>query len=196
MELTGRITADSLMGLEAYEAWRREHKTALMAHRRLRSLALGEHMTLQFESERTMRYQIQEVLRAERVVQPAAIAQEVAAYGPLVPDGTNWKATLLIAHGDAPTHRQLLAQLRGAEDRIYLQRADGIRVYAIADEDFGPGAMHKPAAVHFLRFELPPAMRAAVGAGAPLTLGCDHARAPVAVAMGRLLLDSLAEDLR
>jgi len=121
MQLTGRITPDSLMSLEAYSKWRKLHKAEVMAHRRQRTVHLGEHMTLQFESELSMRYQIQEMLRVEKIFEEDGIRDEIEAYAPLVPDGHNWKATLMLEYPDVHERQRELARLIGVEDRLFVE---------------------------------------------------------------------------
>jgi hypothetical protein len=196
MQLTGRITADSLMSLEAYAKWRKQHKAELIAHRKLRSVALGDHITLLFESETTMRYQIQEMLRIEKIFEEEGIQQEIDAYAPLVPDGTNWKATMLIEYPDINERRRELARLLGVADRMFVEVEGHPRVYAIADEDLDRENDEKTSAVHFLRFELAPELREAVKAGAGVKLGCDHTHYPAHVALAPETLASLAGDLK
>ncbi len=196
MQLTGSITPESLMSLEAYSKYRKSHKAEVMAHRKLRSVALGEHITLQFESEMTIRYQIQEMLRIEKIFEEEGIQDEIDAYAPLVPDGTNWKATLLIEYTDVNERKRELARLIGIEDRMFVEVEGHPRVYAIADEDLDRENDEKTSAVHFVRFELTPAMCAAVKAGAGVKLGCDHTHYPAHTAIAPETLASLAGDLR
>jgi len=196
MLLTGRITADSLMTLEAYAKWRKTHKAEVIAHRRLRTVHLGEHITLNFESELTMRYQIQEMLRIEKIFDEDGIQAEIDAYAPLVPDGTNWKATLLIEYPDPAERRRELARLIGVEDRMFVEVEGHQRVYAIADEDLDRETAEKTSSVHFLRFELTPPMRESVRAGAAVKLGCDHTHYPAHRTIPAETLASLAGDLR
>lgn len=196
MQLTGRITPDSLMTLEAYAKWRKQHKADVIAHRKLRSVGLGEHITVQFESEMTMRYQIQEMLRIEKVFEEEGIQQEIDAYAPLVPDGGNWKATMLIEYPDVSERKRELARMIGVEDRMFVEVEGHARVYALADEDMDRENDEKTSAVHFLRFELAPAMREAVKAGAAVKLGCDHTNYPAHVTLAPETLASLAGDLR
>ena len=195
MQLTGHITADNLMGLEAYSKFRKAHKAEVIAHRKLRSVALGEHITLQFESETTIRYQIQEMLRIEKIFEEEGILQEIDAYAPLMPDGSNWKATLLIEYPDVNERKRELARLIGVEDRMFVEVEGQPRVYAIADEDLDRENDQKTSAVHFVRFELTPVMCAAVKAGAGVKLGCDHTHYPAHVAIAPETLASLASDL-
>ena len=196
MQVTGKITPDSLMSLEAYSKWRKQHQGEIIAHRKLRSVALGEHINLQFESETTIRYQIQEMLRIEKIFEEEGIAQEIDAYAPLVPDGGNWKATMMIEYPDANERRRELARLIGVEDRMFVEVEGHARVYAIADEDLERENEEKTSAVHFVRFELSPAMRAAVKAGAAVKLGCDHTNYPAHTNIGAETLASLAGDLK
>ncbi|MEY2617224.1 MAG: hypothetical protein RL522_226 [Pseudomonadota bacterium] len=196
MQLTGTITPDSLMTLEAYSKWRKEHKSEVLSHRKLRSLHLGDHITLQFESETTIRYQIQEMLRIEKIFEEDGIAQEVEAYGPLVPDGSNWKATMLIEYPDINERKRELARLIGVEDRMFVEVEGQARIYAIADEDLDRETEEKTSAVHFVRFEFPPAAAAAVKAGASVKLGCDHKNYPAHITIAPEALASLAGDLK
>ena len=196
MQLTGKITPDSLMTLEAYAKWRKLHKGEVIAHRKLRSVMLGEHINIQFESELSMRYQIQEMLRVEKIFEEEGIQDEVDAYAPLVPDGSNWKATMLIEYPDINERRRELAKLIGVEDRMFVEVEGHARVYAIADEDLDRETDDKTSAVHFVRFELTPAMCAAVKAGAGVKLGCDHTHYPAHVQISPETLASLAGDLK
>jgi hypothetical protein len=195
MQLTGKITADSLMTLEAYTKWRKQHKPEVMAHRKLRSVMLGEHIHLQFESETTIRYQIQEMLRIEKIFEEEGIQDEIDAYAPLVPDGSNWKATMLIEYPDIHERKRELARLIGVEDRLFVEVEGYERVYAIADEDLDRETDEKTSAVHFVRFEFTPAMRAAVQAGAAVKVGCDHTHYPAHLQLPAETLSSLAGDL-
>jgi hypothetical protein len=190
-----KVTRESLLSLEAYARVRKEHKPAIIAHRRLRSVALGEHMRLQFEDERTIRYQIQEILRVEKIFEEEAIQEELAAYAPLVPDGTNWKATMMIEYPDEHERRRELARLIGVEDRLFVEVEGHPRVYAIADEDLERETAEKTSAVHFVRFEFDAAARAAVRAGAAVKIGCDHTNYPSHATIAADTLASLAGDL-
>jgi len=170
----GTIKRESLMSLEAYARGRRDFRERVLAHKKPRTLHLGEHVTLLFEDELTIRYQIQEMLRIERVFEEAGIRDELDAYNPLVPDGTNLKATMLIEYEDAGDRKQALEKLRGLEDCVWVA-VDGFgRVGAIADEDMDRANDEKTAAVHFLRFELTREMVAALKRGAGLGVGVDH----------------------
>ena len=196
MQLTGHITPDNLMSLEAYHKWRKANKADVMAHRKLRSVLLGEHINLQFESETTIRYQIQEMLRIEKIFEEEAILEEIAAYAPLVPDGSNWKATMLIEYSDINERKRELARLIGVEDRLFVEVEGYARVYAIADEDLDRENEEKTSAVHFVRFEFTPAMKAAVQAGAGVKIGCDHTNYPIHMNIPAETLASLAGDLK
>ena len=190
------ITRDSLLTLEAYSRIRKTDRPALIAHRRLRSVHLGEHMTLQFEDEQTIRRQIQEMLHIEKIFDEDGIQAEIDAYAPLVPDGTNWKATMLLEYPDPNERKRELARLIGVEDRMFVEVEGHPRVYAVADEDLDRENEEKTSSVHFLRFELPPDAREAVRAGAGVKLGCDHTNYPAHVAIPPDTLASLAGDLR
>jgi Protein of unknown function (DUF3501) len=196
MQLTGKITPETLMSLEAYTKWRKVHKPNVIAHRKLRSVQLGEHINVQFESETTIRYQIQEMLRIEKVFEEEGILQEIEAYAPLVPDGSNWKATMMIEYTDIHERKRELAKLIGVEDRLFVEVEGHTRVYAIADEDLDRETDEKTSAVHFVRFELTPVMCAAVKAGAGVKLGCDHTHYPSHVEIFPDTLASLAGDLK
>ena len=196
MQLTGNITPESLMSLEAYTKWRKVHKPEIIAHRKLRSVVLGEHINLQFESETTIRYQIQEMLRIEKIFEEEGIQQEIEAYAPLVPDGANWKATMMIEYTDINERKRELARLIGVEDRMFVEVEGHARVYAIADEDLDRENDEKTSAVHFLRFELSPAMCASVKAGGAVKIGCDHTHYPAHMQIAPETLASLAGDLR
>ncbi|MGE0799056.1 MAG: DUF3501 family protein [Lautropia sp.] len=189
------ITRESLMTLEAYAVFRKTRKAETIAHRRLRSVHLGEHLNVQFEDEQTIRIQIQEMLRIEKIFEPDGIQAEIDAYAPLVPDGANWKATLLIEFPDPNERRRELGRLIGIEDRMYVDVEGQPRIYAIADEDLDRENDEKTSAVHFLRFEFPPATRAAIRAGAGVKLGCDHTNYPAHTSIPAETLASLAGDL-
>jgi hypothetical protein len=195
MQLTGKITPDSLMTLEAYTKWRKTEKAGLIAHRRLRTVALGEHVTLQFESERTIRYQIQEMLRIEKIFEEEGIQQEIDAYASLVPDGANWKATMMIEYPDEAERRVALTKLIGIEDRVYIEVESQSPVYAIADEDLDRENDEKTSAVHFVRFEFSAAARNAIKSGARVVIGCTHANYSASQPIPAETLLLLASDL-
>jgi len=196
MQLTGKITRDSLMTLEAYAKWRKVHKPEVIAHRKLRTVHLGEHITLQFESETSIRYQIQEMLRIEKIFEEEGIEQEIEAYAPLMPDGSNWKATMLLEYPDINERKRELARLIGVEDRMFVEVEGHERVYATADEDLDRENEEKTSAVHFVRFEFSAAAATAIKAGASVKLGCDHRNYPAHVTIAAETLASLAGDLK
>jgi len=196
MQVTGNITIDSLMSLEAYSKYRKAHKSDVIAHRKLRTVALGEHISVQFESELSLRYQIQEMLRIEKIFEEEGIMQEIEAYVPLMPEGSNWKATMMIEYPDVNERKRELARLIGVEDRLFIEVEGHARVYAIADEDLDRENDEKTSAVHFVRFELTDAMKASVKAGAMVKLGCDHTNYPAHVTISLDTMTSLAGDLK
>ena len=196
MQVTGNITIDSLMSLEAYSKYRKAHKSDVIAHRKLRTVALGEHISVQFESELSLRYQIQEMLRIEKIFEEEGIMQEIEAYVPLMPEGSNWKATMMIEYPDVNERKRELARLIGVEDRLFIEVEGHARVYAIADEDLDRENDEKTSAVHFVRFEFTDAMKASVKAGAMVKLGCDHTNYPAHVTISLDTMTSLAGDLK
>jgi hypothetical protein len=176
MDAMRTITRESLMSLEAYAKARGEFRARVLAHKKPRTVRLGEHVTLLFEDELTIRYQIQEMLRIEKVFEEAGIQDELDAYNPLVPDGLNLKATMLIEYDDVDERKAALAKLKGIEDRVWIEVAGFARVGAIADEDLSRENDEKTSAVHFLRFELSGEMASALKRGADLGIGVDHPR--------------------
>ena len=175
------ISRDSLLSLEAYAKSRKDFRASVIAHKKNRTLALGRHMTLIFEDELTVRYQIKEMLRIEKTFEEEGIQDELDAYNPLVPDGSNLKATMMIEYDDPVERKRELARLIGIEDRTYLQ-VDGFdKVYAIADEDLERDNEQKTSSVHFLRFEFTPPMIDGLKKGAALAVGVDHPNYPVRV---------------
>ena len=168
------LTRDSLLTLEAYAKIRKAEHARLIEHKRHRAVPLGNHLRFLFEDETTIRYQIQEMLHIEKIFDEAGIGGELGAYLPLVPDGTNLKATMQIEYENEIERRAALARLIGVEDRVFVQVDGYAPVYAIADEDLERDTAEKTSAVHFVRFELSPPMRAALRGGARLLIGCDH----------------------
>lgn len=169
-----KITPDSLMTLQSYSLSRRQHKQQMIRHRKERCLTLGPCMRLQFEDELTIRYQIQEMLHAEPPEAPGSAQHQIDTYAHLVPDGSNWKATLQIELPDAPERRRELPELNQAAHRVYVEVARQPRVFAMANEDLADGHRTRPSAVHFLRFQFPEALRTALVNGSTATLGCTH----------------------
>ena len=190
------ITRDSLLSLEVYAKIRKTAKPEMIAHRKLRTVHLGEHVSVQFEDERTIRRQIQEMLHIEKIFDEEGIQGEIDAYAALVPDGSNWKATMLIEYPDVAERKRELARLIGVEDRMFVEVEGHGRVYAIADEDLERETDEKTSAVHFVRFEFTRPMREAVLAGAAVKLGCDHSNYPAHLNISPETLASLAGDLR
>lgn len=169
-----RITRESLMTLEAYHKARPEFRRKVIAHKKRRTVPLGEHVTLLFEDELTVRYQIQEMLRIEKIFEEESILHELESYGPLIPDGRNLKATMLIEYEDVGARRAALARLKGIEQRVWLQVEGSPKVWPIADEDLERENEEKTSAVHFLRWELTEEMAAALKYGVSLSIGVDH----------------------
>ena len=190
-----KVARESLMTLEAYAKARKEFRAKVLAHKKPRTVRLGEHMTLVFEDELTIRYQIQEMLRIERIFEEDGIRGELDAYNPLVPDGGNWKATMMLEYTDVEERHRRLAELRGIEDLVWVQVDGSERAYAIADEDLERENEQKTSSVHFLRFELTPQMRSAIKAGGRLSVGVDHPEYRASVDAPQGLRASLACDL-
>ena len=182
------IERHSLLSLEAYARERSSFRAKVIEHKKHRTVALGEHVTLLFEDELTVRYQVQEMLRIERIFEEDGIRHELDAYNPLVPDGANWKATMLIEYPDAEERRRMLARLKGIEGRVWVQVGGGERVYAIADEDLERENEEKTSAVHFLRFEIGAAV-ARLRQDVTLAIGVDHPEY-------RAVLDPVPGDIR
>jgi hypothetical protein len=172
------ISRDSLMTLEAYAKARPTLRAEIIEHKKIRNVQLGNHVSLLFEDEKTLRYQVQEMLRIEKIYEEEGIQSELDAYNPLVPDGSNFKATMLIEYSNEVERKAALAKLIGIEDRLFIQVEGQERVYAIADEDLERENAEKTSAVHFVRFELTAAMKEALKSGAQMMLGCDHPNYP------------------
>jgi hypothetical protein len=189
------IQRDSLLSLEAYARQRGEFRAKVMQHKKHRTVHLGGHVTLQFEDELTIRYQVQEMLRIERIFEEEGIQHELDAYNPLVPDGTNWKATMMIEYPDADQRRRMLAALKGIEARVWVQVGELARVYAIADEDLERETDEKTSSVHFLRFELDTATRERLRGGAPVRIGVDHPQYRAGVELAPEVRAALTSDL-
>lgn len=191
-----RISRDSLMTLEAYARERVQFRQKVLAHKKHRTVGMGPNMTLVFEDELTMRYQVQEMLRVERIFEEDGIQDEIDAYSPLVPDGSNWKATMLIEYPDVEERRRMLPKLIGVEDRVWVKVEGCRQVYAIADEDADRENDEKTSSVHFLRFELDAAMKDNLRAGAGLSMGVDHPSYTASIAdVGDAMRASLIRDL-
>lgn len=168
------LIRQDLYSLEQYAEHRAAFREQVIEHKQQRNLELGKHLTLLFEDRMTVQYQIQEMLRIERIFEAAGIDEELSAYNPLIPDGKNWKATLMIEYPDVEQRRVALEQLLGIEHQIWVQVADGEKVLSIADEDLERATEQKTSAVHFLRFEFSTEQVAAMQAGANISIGVDH----------------------
>jgi hypothetical protein len=189
-----RLRAEDLFPLERYARERPAFREKVLGHKRLRQLAVGPHTTWSFEDRLTVQYQVQEMLRAERIFEPEGIAEELEAYNPLIPDGRNWKVTLLIEFPDPEERRVRLGAMKGIEDRCWVEAAGFERVYAIADEDLERENEEKTSSVHFLRFELTPPMITALRGDASLSAGIDHAVYKHAVTVSEDVKRALAAD--
>ncbi|MCB1803374.1 MAG: DUF3501 family protein [Gammaproteobacteria bacterium] len=191
-----KLTRDDLYTLEKYAEVRPEFRAKVMAHKKNRRLPIGPNAMLIFEDALTMHYQIQEMLRAERIYEAAGIQEELDAYNPLIPDGSNWKATFMMEYPDEAERKVQLQKLIGVERQVWAQVADFARITPIADEDLERETEEKTSSVHFMRFELTPEMAAAVKGGAPISIGIDHpAYTYAAEPVAQNIRDSLASDL-
>jgi hypothetical protein len=189
------IKRESLMSLETYARERASFRAKVLEHKKNRTVHLGAHLTLQFEDELTIRYQVQEMLRIERIFEEDGIQGELDAYNPLIPDGSNWKATMLIEYPEVEERRRMLAVLKGIERRVWVQVEGCERVFAIADEDLERETDEKTSSVHFLRFELSPAMRERLRQGAKVEVGVDHPQYRAAAELAPEVRSALAADL-
>ncbi|MFT4519047.1 MAG: hypothetical protein ACI9JM_001438 [Halioglobus sp.] len=191
-----QLSRADLWSLEEYAEERPSFRAQIMAHKKIRQVSLGEHARLYFEDRLTIKYQIQEMLRIEKVFEAAGINEELEAYNPLIPDGDNWKATFMIEYDDPQERSQKLSEMIGIEDKVWLQVEGCDRVYPIADEDLERANDVKTSSVHFLRFQLSPSMIAAAHSGAAISAGIEHpAYAVVDMALSSEIRDSLAQDL-
>lgn len=191
-----KIKRESLMTLEAYHKARPEMRKQAIEERRIRTVRLGDHLTIIFENELLMRYQIQEMLRVEKIFDDEGILDEIEAYDPLVPDGSNFKATMMLEYTNEAERKVALAKLVGIEDKIFIEVEGQPRVYAIADEDLERATATKTSSVHFLRFELTNDMKRALKNGAQMKVGCDHTQYPMHVdTLPDSTLASLVSDL-
>ena len=191
-----RISRDTLMSLETYAGTRNDFRAKVIAHKKPRTVHLGEHLTLIFEDELTIRYQVQEMLRIEKIFEEQGIDDELAVYNPLVPDGSNFKATMLVEYEDADERKKALAKLKGIEDRAWIRVEGCPKVFAIADEDLERENDEKTSSVHFLRFELTKEMVAALKYGVALGMGVDHPNYKAEIpAVGPATRQALVADL-
>ena len=183
------LTRADLYSLEDYAEVRARFRAEILEHKKNRQVTIGSHATLYFEDRRTIQYQVQEMLRIERIFEADGIEEELSAYNPLIPDGSNLKATFMLEYPDVQERRRALAELTGIEERVWIRIGDGERVWAVADEDLDRATEEKTSAVHFLRFELDEASCRAIKAGAAIAIGIDHPRYQFGC-------DPLAEPLR
>ncbi|MGI9341507.1 MAG: DUF3501 family protein [Gammaproteobacteria bacterium] len=190
-----KLIPEDLQTLEAYARQRPEFRARVMAHKRNRRVPLGDHVVLLFEDRLTIQYQVQEMLRIERIFEPAGIAEELAAYNPLIPDGSNWKVTMMIEYPDPEQRRVALERLVGIEDEVWVRAAGHDDVKAIADEDLDRTRDNKTSSVHFLRFELPPSVGDALKNGAELQVGVSHPEYSASVELPDPIRQALLADL-
>lgn len=190
-----RIERASLMTLEEYARERLQFRARVMAHKKNRLVQVGEHLLLVFEDELTIRYQVQEMLRVERIFEEEGIQEELDTYNPLIPDGRNLKASMMLEYPDPDERRSSLEELIGIEDKVWLQVEECERIWAFADEDLERENERKTSAVHFLRFELPERAADAFKSGATLTLGVEHPRYTTRVDIVEAVRTALAKDL-
>ena len=189
------LTRDDLWSLEEYAGRRAEFRQQVLAHKKLRQVALGPHATLYFEDQLTMHYQVHEMLRVERIFEAAEIEEELEAYNPLIPNGSNWKATFMIEYGDVEERQRALANMGGIEETVWVQVGDGTKAYAIANEDMERTRDSKAAAVHFMRFELSDQDLAELRQGAAVHMGLDHASLANSVTLEAAVREALCKDL-
>ena len=189
------LTRDDLWSLEEYAGRRAEFRQQVLAHKKLRQVALGPHATLYFEDQLTMHYQVQEMLRVERIFEAAEIEEELEAYNPLIPNGSNWKATFMIEYGDVEERQRALANMGGIEETVWVQVGGGTKAYAIANEDMERTRDSKAAAVHFMRFELSHQDLAELRQGAAVHMGLDHASLATSVTLEAAVREALCKDL-
>ncbi|GJM08942.1 MAG: hypothetical protein DHS20C11_12180 [Lysobacteraceae bacterium] len=189
------LTRTDLLSLERYSEQRETMRRQLVAHKKQRQLALGPNVTLYFEDRRTIAYQIQEMLRIERIFEAAGIEEELETYNPLIPDGDNLKATMMIEYPDPSERRQRLQQLVGIEHQIWVAGSASGRRYAVADEDLERATEDKTSAVHFLRFQLPDSLIAEIKSDTPIQFGCNHPQYDVQVTIDGSLRAQLRNDL-
>lgn len=190
-----QLTASDLMSLEQYARERKDFRAKVLAHKKTRQVALGPSATLYFEDGLTIQYQVQEMLRIERIFEPEGIEDELSAYNPLIPDGSNWKATFMLEYPDVEIRKRELARLIGVEDKVWVQVDGHDKVYAIADEDLERDTDEKTSSVHFMRFELVPDMIKALKGGVGLAMGVDHQNLQVVVTVPEPVRASLVNDL-
>ncbi|MBD3609904.1 MAG: DUF3501 family protein [Gammaproteobacteria bacterium] len=191
-----KLSREDLYSLEEYSRMRAEFRSKVMEHKKFRKVHLGEHITLYFEDRMTMQYQIQEMLRVERIFEADGIQDELDAYNPLIPDGSNWKATMMVEYSDVEERKEALSRLIGVEDKVWVQVAGCEKVYPICDEDLERDTEEKTSSVHFMRFELSSEMVAAIHSGASIAIGVEHPHYHAVVdPLPVEISDSLSADL-
>lgn len=191
-----QLTRDDLYSLEKYSAIKTDFRARVMEHKKIRRVPVGDHATLYFEDALTMQYQVQEMLRLERIFEADAIQEELDVYNPLIPNGSNWKATFMLEYDDVEERKKALARLIGIENTVWVRVGSFDKVFAIANEDLDRSAPDKTSAVHFMRFELTPEMVTAVKQGASIKAGIDHPASREETELPAVKRDSLAGDLR
>lgn len=189
------LTRNDLWSLEEYSGRRADFRQQVLQHKKLRQVALGPHATLYFEDQLTMRYQVQEMLRVEKIFEAAEIEEELSAYNPLIPDGSNWKATFMIEYGDIEERKHALANMGGIEETVWVQIGSGTKAYAIANEDMERTRDNKASAVHFMRFELTSEDLQLMRDGADVKMGLDHSSLKTEVTLQSAVRNALAADL-
>ncbi|MGB5397596.1 MAG: DUF3501 family protein [Gammaproteobacteria bacterium] len=190
-----KLKRSDLYSLEKYSEIRSEFRKKIIAHKENRRVLLGEHLLLLFEDQLIMQYQVQEMLKAEKIFEAAGIEEELDAYNPLIPDGSNWKATMMIQYEDLDERKKMLGELIGIEDKVYMQVEGFDKVFAIADEDISRDNADKTSAVHFLRFELDADMAAAAKQGISIDAGVEHDKYSYTVKLAENVRSSLVKDL-
>lgn len=195
MQSNAKLSRTDLWSLEDYSEKRSQFRDEVLAHKKNRKVHLGEHATLYFEDALTMKYQVQEMLRIEKIFTGPEIEEEIETYNPLIPDGSNWKATFMIEYSDAEERRVALTTMPGIEHKVWIKAGENEKCYAHANEDLERSNDEKASAVHFMRFELDAATIAAVKNGEPVSMGIDHDALPYKVAVSTTTLASLAADL-
>lgn len=191
-----QLTRNDLYSLEKYSAIKTDFRAKVMEHKKHRRVPIGEHATLYFEDALTMQYQVQEMLRLERIFEPDGIQEELDVYNPLIPNGSNWKATFMVEYDDVEERKKALGQLIGIEDNVWVKVGNFDKAFAIANEDLDRTAPDKTSAVHFMRFELTPEMIAAAKQGAEIRAGIDHPVYHQETELPEDKRNSLAGDLR
>ena len=194
MQSNAKLARTDLWSLEEYSEKRSDFRTKVLAHKKNRQVRLGEHATLYFEDALTMKYQVQEMLRIEKIFTGPEIEEELGAYNPLIPDGSNWKATFMIEYPDAEERRVALTKMPGIEHKVWVKVGDNDKVYANANDDLERSNEEKASAVHFMRFELDPASITAAQNGATISMGIDHEVLPYSVEVSAETAASLAAD--